>query len=175
MSEYFALQVRTGDEEGFIKRFHVTNPGAAAAIYFLTRKLDIRKAGKIVRSDQAIFPGYLFAELEEGALAVYQRLLRKTKGFYRFLPSNQNVLAMKGSDLEIVLHFIKRGSGVSTVYFNEQSRIVVTQGPLMGLEGHIIKVDKRKKRARIKLDLYRDSFAIDFAFEELGALPPANG
>jgi transcriptional antiterminator NusG len=68
----------------------------------------------------------------------------------------------------VVLHFIKKVgplAGKSTVYFDEYSRIVVTDGPLMGLEGKIIKVDKRKGRAKIKLDLYEDSFAIDLAFE----------
>jgi transcriptional antiterminator NusG len=37
----------------------------------------------------------------------------------------------------------------------------------MGLEGYIVKVDRRKKRARVKLSLYQNSFAIDFAFEEI--------
>jgi transcriptional antiterminator NusG len=36
---------------------------------------------------------------------------------------------------------------------------------MKGLEGQIIKVDKRKKRAKIRLKLYEDSFPIDFGFE----------
>jgi transcriptional antiterminator NusG len=75
---------------------------------------------------------------------------------------------LEDRDLEIVLHFIKRVgpvAGKSKVYFDENARIVVTDGPLMGLEGKIIKVDKRKERAKIKLDLYDDSFCIDLAFE----------
>ncbi|MDR2619211.1 MAG: antitermination protein NusG, partial [Treponema sp.] len=35
----------------------------------------------------------------------------------------------------------------------------------------IIKVDKRKGRAKIKLDLYDDSFTIDLAFEVLETAP----
>ena len=58
-------------------------------------------------------------------------------------------------------------AGKSRVYFNENSRIVVVDGPLLGLEGKIIKVDKRKGRAKIKLDLYDDSFSIDLAFETI--------
>jgi len=58
------------------------------------------------------------------------------------------------------------------VYFNEDSRIVVVEGPLMGLEGRIVKVDRRKGRAKIMLDLYNDSFSIDLAFEVIGALEP---
>jgi transcriptional antiterminator NusG len=75
---------------------------------------------------------------------------------------------LQDKDLEIVLHFIKMAgpvAGRSRVYFDENSRIVVADGPLLGLEGKIIKVDKRKGRAKIKLDLYDDSFSIDLAFE----------
>jgi len=46
-----------------------------------------------------------------------------------------------------------------------RNRIVVLHGPLSGLEGRIIKVDQRKKRAKIALDLCSDSFTIDLAFE----------
>ena len=54
---------------------------------------------------------------------------------------------------------------VSKVYFDENSRIVVLLGPLKGLEGKIVKVDKRKRRAKVKLDIYEDSFFIDLAFD----------
>ncbi|MDR3147356.1 MAG: antitermination protein NusG, partial [Treponema sp.] len=96
-----------------------------------------------------------------------------TDGFFRFLKSNQDISPMADRDLEVALHFIKNVgpvAGKSRVYFNEDSRIVVVEGPLMGLEGRIIKVDKRKRRAKIKLDLYNDSFSIDLGFEVIGAL-----
>jgi transcriptional antiterminator NusG len=80
---------------------------------------------------------------------------------------------MTDRDLEVALHFIKNVgpvAGKSRVYFNEKSRIVVIDGPLMGLEGRIVKVDKRKGRAKIKLDLYNDSFTIDLGFEVIGVI-----
>jgi transcriptional antiterminator NusG len=68
------------------------------------------------------------------------------------------------------MHFIREVgpvAGKSKVYFDDNSRIVVISGPLSGLEGRIVKADKRKGRAKIKLDLYGDSFFIDLAFEVL--------
>jgi transcription termination/antitermination protein NusG len=44
----------------------------------------------------------------------------------------------------------------------------VINGPLKGLEGKIVKVDKRKGRAKVKLDLYDESFLVDLSFELLG-------
>jgi transcriptional antiterminator NusG len=35
------------------------------------------------------------------------------------------------------------------------------------MEGRVVKVDRRKGRARIRLELYEDSFMIDFGFDAL--------
>jgi len=38
---------------------------------------------------------------------------------------------------------------------------------LKDLEGRIVRVDRRKGRARVRLELYADSFEVDFGFEAL--------
>ncbi|MDR3115388.1 MAG: antiterminator LoaP [Treponema sp.] len=170
---YYALQVKTRSEEKYIKLLRALHPELRMPIYFPQRKLDIRRQGVLIHSHAAIFPGYIFIELGDAEdILVHHWAFRKTDGFYRFLRSNQHITPLAGKDLEGVLHFIKKVgpiAGKSKVYFDENSRIVVVEGPLMGLEGKIIKVDKRKGRAKIKLDLYEDSFAIDLAFEMLDA------
>ncbi|MCL2043442.1 MAG: antiterminator LoaP [Treponema sp.] len=170
---YYTIQVKTGGEEKFIRRFTALHPEIRLSLYFPRRRVDIRRKGSVHQSTAAIFPGYIFIESESEEIHVHQRTFRRTDGFYRFLTSNQDITPLSGKDLELVLHFIKKTglvAGVSRVFFNEDSRIVVIEGPLMGLEGRIIKVDKRKKRAKVKLNLYDDSFAIDLAFEVMGSL-----
>ena len=168
---YFALQVKTGGEEKFIQLFKGQNPDISLPLYFPQRSLDLRRGGRIIPSKLAIFPGYVFLELDENEnIYEYQWAFRRTKGFYRFLKSNQDIVPLQNRDLELVLHFIRNVgplAGKSSVYFDENSRIVVISGPLSGLEGRIIKADKRKGRAKVKLDLYGDSFTIDLAFEVL--------
>jgi transcriptional antiterminator NusG len=53
------------------------------------------------------------------------------------------------------------------VSFDINGRISVKEGPLKGYEGKIVHVDKRKRRARVQLDLYKESYHIDFGFELL--------
>jgi transcriptional antiterminator NusG len=170
--KYYALQVKTRGEQKFIKLFKALHPEVPFPLYFPQRRIDQRRRGVIRPSMAAVFPGYLFAEVEdEENILHHQWAFRRTDGFYRFLKSNRHIAPLENRDLELVLHFIKTVgpvAGISRVYFNEDSRIVVTGGPLMGLEGKIIKVDKRKGRAKIKLDLYDDSFALDLAFEVIG-------
>jgi transcriptional antiterminator NusG len=170
---YYAIQVKTRGEEKFMRLFNALHPQAGFSLHFPRRRIDIRRRGVIRQSTAAVFPGYVFIEAEKEDILAHQWEFRRTDGFYRFLKSNQNICPLADRDLELVLHFIKKAgpvAGISHVYFNENARIVVVDGPLMGLEGRIIKVDKRKKRAKVKLNLYDDSFAIDLAFEVIGAL-----
>ena len=171
---YYAIQVKTRGEEKFIRLFKALHPDICFSLHFPQRRVDIRRKGIIHPSTAAVFPGYVFIEAEAEAIAARQWDFRRTDGFFRFLKSNQDISPLADRDLELVLHFIKKTgpvAGISKVFFNADSRIVVIEGPLMGLEGRIIKVDKRKKRAKVKLNLYIDSFAIDLAFEEMGAIP----
>ncbi|MCL2214223.1 MAG: antiterminator LoaP [Treponema sp.] len=171
---YYAVQVKTRSEEKFIRLLRGSYPEITLPIHYLRRRLDIRKNGKLTTTVPAVFPGYLFIEAEDDNEIIQRQWeFRRTEGFFRFLKSNQAITPLSGRDLELVLHFINNAgpvAGRSRVYFNENSRIVVIDGPLSGLEGRIIKVDKRKGRAKIKLDLYNDSFSIDLAFEVIGSL-----
>jgi len=173
---YYAIQVKTGSEEAFIKLFRALYPEIVLPIHFPRRLLDIRRAGMIKSATPAVFPGYIFVEsMGDEEIQSFQWEFRQTKGFFRFLKSNQDITPLADRDLELVLHFINNAgpiAGRSKVYFNENSRIVVVEGPLSGLEGRIVKVDRRKGRAKIVLDLYNDSFTIDLGFEVIGSTEP---
>jgi transcriptional antiterminator NusG len=166
---YYAVQVKTRGEEKYIRLLRASHPEITHNIYFPQRKIAVRSRGKVTQSTAAIFPGYIFLEIApEDSILKYHWSFRRTDGFFRFLTSNQNSQPLEDRDLETVLHFITKAgplAGISKVYFNENSRIVVLEGPLAGLEGSIVKVDKRKGRAKIQLDLYDESFTIDLGFE----------
>jgi transcription antitermination factor NusG len=53
------------------------------------------------------------------------------------------------------------------VRFDDNDRIVVIEGPLKGLEGSIIKVDKRKQRAKICVDFGGTAHTMDLSFEDI--------
>lgn len=152
-----------------MRLFIAGNPDAPVVLRFLRRRLSVRRRGRTENELAPIFPGYIFMECEENLSLPVRWSLRRTEGFYRFLKSNRDVRPLEGRDLEIVLHFLRLGSVAekSKVVFDEADRISVLEGPLKGLEGNIVKVDKRKGRAKIKLDLYEDSFTIDLAFDKM--------
>ena len=165
----------TGEEKKFIGlaniNFKLDLPGfdIKDSLLWPRRKLTIRKNGVEKESLSPIFPGYLFFEAEKLTPDI-QWILRRTTGFVRFLKNNQNIEPIEGSDKELLLHFLHFGEIVekSSVWFDENKKIRVLSGPMKGMEGRILKVDRRKKRAKISLSLYKESFTIDFGFEILG-------
>lgn len=165
--DYFTIQVRTRAEEKYIRLFMARTPEGVTRLVFPKRRLQIRRAGITEDEIAPVFPGYVFVEVDGRLDPRTYWQLRRTEGFFRFLKSNQDIRPLEGKDLETVLHFIGFGpvAEKSKVWFGDDDRIVVAEGPLKGLEGKIVKVDKRKGRAKVKLDLYDDSFAIDLAFE----------
>ena len=95
--------------------------------------------------------------------------LKKFDEFYHFLPGNNEILPLAGKDLSIIKHFLGLGPkiGQSLVRFDENDRIVVIEGPLKGIEGSIVKVDKRKQRAKICVDFGGAAHTMDLGFEDI--------
>ncbi len=170
---FYVVSVQPRREERFVHAAQLlTRTGAdlpaELSFYWPRRKLTIRRKGRKVETLAAIFPGYVFIDAESISDQIY-RSLKNLPGFYRFLESNDRIRPLTGRDEEIVAHFVKFGGIIekSTVTVDKDQRIRVLHGPLEGLEGMIVKVDKRKQRAKVRLDLYNESFLVDFGFELL--------
>ena len=189
---YFVVQVMTGAEERYLKLAersletesaswtHLFEPAEAAnpaslpqepgRLLWPRRRLTIIKRGIRKQVLAPIFPGYLFYEAEAVSAGAFH-LLKRNSGFVKFLKDNHNIQPLSGPDRELLLHFISFGEIVdrSKVYLDANRRVRVASGPLKGLEGRIVKVDKRKGRAKVRLSLYENSFLIDFGFDLLSA------
>jgi transcriptional antiterminator NusG len=166
--KYFVMQVKSTREDVFVTgvRKSLAHRPEQQRFFFPKRRLSIRRGGKIIKELQPLFSGYVFVESENIDSELY-RLAKKTPGFFRFLKDNHNIVPLTDRDLEIVKHFLSFGDVAepSKVLFDESDHIVVREGALKGLEGRIVKVDKRKKRAKIQIDFSDNSFLLDLAFE----------
>lgn len=164
--EYYAIQVKTTGEDDFIRRVPIRDRAADGRLFAPKRALDIRKGGTVKKKLMPVFPGYVFLETPE-LTGELRWTIRRTPGFYRFLKDSQRPTQLTDRDRRVLLHFISFGefADTSKVSFDENERIVVHTGPLRGLEGRIVKVDRRRGRAKVALDLCETGFLIDLGFE----------
>ncbi|TFG85091.1 MAG: antiterminator LoaP [Spirochaetales bacterium] len=173
--EYFAVQVWTGHEDDFSRNLLAVSH-FGLDVYVPKRVLVIRKRGKIRREERPLFSGYIFIGADTDRLDLEKRwTIKTTKYFIRILPDNADARPIGQRDRHILAHFMSFGKAADTskVLFDENDRISVLEGPLKGLEGMIVKVDRRKQRAKVRLDMCQDAFLVDLAFEVIER--PAKG
>jgi transcriptional antiterminator NusG len=169
---YYALQVWTGSEEQYLAGARKNVEGTETQLLWPRRSLRIRRAGRWQESLAPIFSSYIFLQAPDVDPEIYAALKRQP-GFVRFLLSNDNIVSLDRKDQDLLSHFLSFGEIVkkSTAYFDENKRIRVVAGPLKDLEGLIVRVDRRKGRARVRLQMYENSFEVDFGFEALEKAP----
>jgi len=165
---YYAIQVRTTGEDDFIRRASRALRTEGRRFFAPKRVLKEKQKGRNRERMLPVFPGYVFYETEELGIAERWKI-RRVEGFYRFLNDTTNPLPLSDKDRQLLLRFISFGKAadISKVIFDENQRIVVLEGPLKGLEGSIVKVDRRRGRAKVKLDICETGFLIDLGFENV--------
>lgn len=165
---FYVIQVKSQKTGQYLEVAKKQLDESAVKVLWPRRNLKIRKKGKWVNELSPIFPGYLFLETDAVTPAVFDTC-RRVPGFIRFLKDNRHITPLTGRDKDIVIHFLKLGEvvGSSLATFDEKQKVRIISGPLQGLEGRIVKVNKRKKRIKLKLELYENSFYIDFSFESI--------
>ena len=163
---YYAIQVLTGREDVFAELLGKTKPDAV--VYNIKKKMKSRRKGKPVTLVNPVFPGYLFLNCPpEGIPPELVAALKRTKNFTRVLPSTDHIQALDERDSKIIRQLVSFGKeiGPSLVTFDENNKIRIIEGPLLGLEGRIVRVDRRKRRAKVTLELGDSPISFDLAFE----------
>ena len=175
--DYYAVQVWTGHESDYAEGL-ARDTRCPTSVSVPKRSMQIRKLGKIKKEERPVFPGYVFIPMTEGTMNPSLRwVIRSTKYFIRLLPTTGEPKPIQEKDRRILAHFMSFGkvADTSKVVFDENERIVVLDGPLKGLEGSIIKINKRKGRAKVSLDMCESSFLIDLSFEILDRSSKGSG
>ena len=164
---YYVIRVAPRKEESFLRLSARLIADEGVAVLFPRRRMQHLKKGKRIPVEVALFPGYVFLKAEEGLSPQLFGRIKALPGFTHFLKREGQVAEVLGKDLELLRHFLKFGevTPASQVFFDENNLIRVISGPMEGLEGRIIHVDKRKRRAKIRLDFDHGTFTLTLGFE----------
>jgi transcriptional antiterminator NusG len=166
--KYYCIMVRSGGEELFKKEALKNGSPYAVGLqlWFFKRKVKNggKKKGEVV--EQPLFPGYVFMAAEDMDAYLYDKISR-CSNFYHFLKDNKDITPLAGKDLEYLHTLMNYGevTGISQATFDEHDRIVVLSGPLQGFSGNIIRVNKRKQRVTVQIDLCGNISSFDLSYD----------
>ena len=148
---WYVVQVRTGDELKIASRLQleVKTDDEDIFVPLFERRKCIR--GKWTRVTTPLFPGYIFFQTDD--VADMYRRLKKIDAFTRILKTG-DVYTPISSEEERFIETLSGDDHVveTSVGVIEGDRIIIKRGPLYGLEGSIIKINRHKRIAIIRAE-----------------------
>ena len=153
---YYVIQVKTGKEQQAIEDILKNKPDDASFDVFSPYRKSLRKyKGETKEVIERCFPGYIFVEtnnVRELFRQLYftpgfQKLLGREEGTENFVPLDKDESRM----IDILYSTNNnRITEISNIEVKEGEMIRVLDGPLMGLETQIKKVNLHKRTVLVE-------------------------
>src|SRR5690554_541619 len=158
-SGWYALFVQSQQEEK-VKKILELEIGDEFQYLIPKRKLRERKGGKWQFVTRRLFPGYI---LIHGNITVdwYYRI-KRIPDVIKFLRDDEEVLQIDERELKVLNILVDKSDTVemSTVY-KQGDTIQVIDGPLQGLEGRIVSINRRKGRAKVRINFLNQEKVVE--------------
>ena len=160
--EWYAAFVGTGKEDK-VKACLNYYFSDAFRFFVPKRQMRERKKGKWSNVLRTLFPGYV---LINGSMDVEDYYnFKNVPGMWKLLGVDEELLPIPEWEVGQITRFISRGEiiGPSDLKEEEGGQVRVVAGPLTGMDGQIIRIDRRKGRAKVKMLFMGEERIIDFA------------
>lgn len=167
---WYALHVKTGAENDVEQFLHYHFDSNECYSIVPKRKLTEVRKSKRYEVIKIFFPGYVLINLDMSTDIYY--IIRKIPNVYTVLKQDGEYYS-RISDEEVnpLLKLLKDTDLIDySKIIIKNSEVSVNSGPLLGLEGLIRKVDKRRGRAKVALNFMGSEKTVDLGVEILNSL-----
>lgn len=160
---WYALFVKTGAElkllDALKKRYQ-----ASLGFHVPRREMRIRRQGEWILETKPMFPGYILVngELTRESASHIKRI----NDVYKWVSDERGPLAIPEYEITLIRSLIRDDDVIhqSRAYYEGQ-KIVIVDGPLVGNEAIIRKVDRRKQRVKVAIPLFGQERLIDISLD----------
>ena len=153
-----------------VTKFLNINVAEQTQVWFPVKQNTETRRGVESVADRPLFPGYLFIWWNGENEKVFPFFdLYRLSGVVRILRYDNDTYALTGNDLAYA-QWIHANNGVirrSKVILREGQRLHIVEGPLKGMDGNVVKVDKHRKRITVRFDFAEKQTDILFSVEFL--------
>lgn len=166
-SDWYAAFVETGQEDNIKMRLEYRFKDRLH-FYVPRRKLRERKDGQWHDVLRTLFPSYVLINGEIGMDEYYE--FKNIPGLLKMLLSNGELISIPICEMDFISHLMAGGDIIGpSKLVEEGGHVRVTDGPLLGMEGYITKIDHRKGRVKVKMTFLGEERVMDFAANILTA------
>jgi transcriptional antiterminator NusG len=163
---WYIIYVRGSYEEKLVE--YLNECGFTAFVPMKAKYFRDNGVAKTV--NQLLFPNYIFVEsdLDNVEFSEKLELLKKRKsGFVKQLRHDlQGTSALDSSEKAMIERLIGKNNIIeNSIGFIENDKVVVTQGPLMGFESHIVYINRHKRIATIEIDIMGEIRSVQVSLE----------
>ena len=167
---WVVAQVMSGKEEEVRKTCADMLSKDVLEDVFVPRQVRLKKyKGEWRRERRPLYSGYVFMVTRDPE--ALDKALIKVPGRHRLLKADDIILTVSEEEKE----FLKRLGGSEnlvdiSVGYKEGDRIKILSGPMVGLEGDIIHVDRHKRLVTINVSLFgrsvKTTLGLELTFKE---------
>lgn len=161
---WYVLFVNTNQEEK-VKKILEKEMSDNYKLIIPTRELKERKNGEWHYIRRKLFPGYIFIKTTMNINIYYK--FKDIPEIIRMLRNEDEILTVSENELKILRILINNSDnniGISALY-RDRDNIRIISGPLLGLEGQIIKINFRKGRAKVNLNFMNEVRIVELGIE----------
>lgn len=151
---WYVIQVINGREDVMRDRIeHVVPAGAMQELFYPQFQTEIKVHGEWVNTTKPLFPGYLICDTADPRTV--QQYLLCMGDFARVLSQDGQFVPLAKEEVQLIGSFTHAGDRVVPMSegLKDGEQVVVTAGPLLGHEGLIKTINRRKSTAYLELDL----------------------
>lgn len=158
--KWYVLHVRTGSELDIAER--LCKRGFSAVVP--TENRVIRKSGKWTQQMYIVFAGYVFVYMDYSWSKYYA--MSGIYGIIKILGGGQNPTPLSKNEAEFVLRLSELLAQPSVLKFKDDNSYEVISGFLADYIDNITKVERRYKRATVKVTVAGEEKEIKVSFIE---------
>lgn len=151
---WYVVQVRSGTEHNIRIQCNKKIPDAIMERCFIPYYEEKKKQnGTWNTLQKVLFPGYIFMITEDVEKLFFH--LKTIEGMTKLIGTGQDIIPLKEEEIT----FLKRFGGEEQIVsmsegIIEGTQVIITSGPLMGMEGLIQKIDRHKRKAWLDMELF---------------------
>lgn len=153
---YYVIWTLTGKED-IVKDEIVAQIGQEnkEKIHILTRERKQKYRSEWQIRKEKLFPGYLFMDLEVSQVEPVRQALRKATEHAKVLKTGDELYPIHAQEEQLLRRLTGDTTNVAvSVGVIEGDKIIVREGPLVGMEGMIKRIDRHKRMAVLEVELF---------------------